>query len=40
MAVKAALRNHATHILQLLNYIPQTNEIRRYAVLVVTALII
>jgi len=40
MAVKAALRNHATHILQWLNYIPQTNEIRRYAVLVVTALII
>jgi len=40
MAVKAALRNHATHILQWLNYIPQTNEIRRYAVLVATALII
>ena len=40
MAVKAALRNHATHILQWLNYIPQTNEIRRCAVLVATALII
>ena len=40
MAVKAALRNHATHILQWLNYIPQTNEIRRSAVLVATALII
>ncbi|MED7678185.1 DUF2332 family protein [Rhodobacteraceae bacterium IMCC15231] len=40
MAVKAALRNHATHILQWLNYIPQTNEIRRSAVLVATALIL
>ena len=40
MAVKAALRNHTTHILQWLNYIPQTNEIRRSAVLVATALIL
>ena len=40
MAVKAALRNHATHILQWLNYIPKTNEIRRSAVLVATALIL
>ncbi|MDA9794784.1 DUF2332 family protein [Paracoccaceae bacterium] len=40
MAVKAALRNHATHILQWLNYIPQTNEIRRSAVLVATAFIL
>ena len=40
MAVKAALRNQATHILQWLNYITQTNEIRRCAVLIATALIL
>jgi hypothetical protein len=40
MAVKAALRNHARHILQCLNYIPQTNDIQRSAVLVATALIL
>ena len=40
MAVQAALRNHATHILRWLNYIPQTNEIGRSAVLIATALIL
>ena len=40
MAVQAALRNHAAHILRWLNYIPQTNEIGRSAVLIATALIL
>jgi len=40
MAVQAALRNHATHILRLLSYIPQTNEIGRSAELIATALIL
>ena len=40
MAVQAALRNHATHILQWLNYIPQTNEIGRSAELIATALML
>ena len=40
MAVQAALRNQATHILRLLSYIPQTNEIGRSAVLIATALIL
>ena len=40
IAVQAALRNQATHILQLLSYIPQTNEIGRSAVLIATALIL
>jgi hypothetical protein len=40
MAVQAALRNHATHILRWLNYIPPANEIGRSAVLIATALIL
>ena len=40
MAVQTALRDHATHILRWLNYIPQTNEIGRSAVLIATALML
>ena len=40
IAVQAALRNQATHILRLLSYIPQTNEIGRSAVLIATALML
>jgi hypothetical protein len=39
-AVQAALRDHATHILQWLNYIPRTNEIGRSAELIATALML
>ena len=40
MAVQAALRNNATHILRWLNYIPQSNEIGRSAELIATALML
>ena len=40
MAVQTALRDHATHILRWLNYIPQTNEIGRSAVVIATALML
>ena len=40
MAVQAALRNYATHILRWLNYIPQTNEIGRSAELIANALML
>tara|TARA_Y200000002_G_scaffold97066_1_gene78491 strand:+ start:542 stop:1024 length:483 start_codon:yes stop_codon:yes gene_type:complete len=40
MAVQAALRNTATHILRWLNYIPQSNEIGRSAELIATALML
>ena len=39
-AVQAVLRNHATNILRWLSYFPKTNEIKRSAVLIATALIL